>query len=258
MRFTDKIAVVTGASRGIGRSIAERLLSEGASVVISGRNKEKGQQALDEMNAGDRAMFIQGDATSREDVESTVDAAVERYGRLDILVNNAGGGDGFAPLADTSDEVMHAVLDLNFWSMFWATRRALATMVPQASGRIVNISSLEGKVGRPVIGPYVAAKHAINGITKSLAREVGELGITVNAVCPGLVLTDVILDSGRRTAEAAGVTFEDFVGSFAKESAMNRVTEAVEVAALVAFLASDEASGITGTLMSVDCGTAPY
>lgn len=258
MQLAGKVAVVTGGTRGIGRAIAERFVADGASVVLTGRSDEKGRAALDEMDAGDRVMFVQGDATERGSVEAAIDATVERYGRLDILVNNAGGGSGFAPVAETSDEVLQSVLELNLWSTFWASRRALAEMIPQKSGRIVNISSVEGKVGRPVLGPYVAAKHAINGLTKSMAKEVGELGITVNAVCPGLVITDVILEGGRETAETLGITFEEFVGTFAKESSMNRVTEREEVAAMVAFLASDAASGVTGTLVSVDCGTAPY
>ena len=146
----------------------------------------------------------------------------------------------------------------NVYSTFWATRRALAGMIERRWGRVINISSTEGKVGKPVFSAYTAAKHAVNGMTKSVAQEVGTQGITVNAICPGLVITDIVRDNGPATAEAMGMTFEEMVDLFAQESALKRPISVEEVAAVAVLLASDAGAGITGATISVDGGTAPY
>ncbi len=258
MKLKGKVAAVTGGSRGIGRGIAEAFLAEGARVAINGRSAEKGKQALDEINAGDRAIFIAGDVTKKADVEGIVDATISSFGRIDILVNNAGGAGGFAPVVDLSDEAWQAAIDWNLNSTFWATRKALQAMIPQAWGRIINISSLEGKHGKPGISQYVTVKHAINGFTKSVAKEVGTLGVTVNAICPGLVLTDIVRDNGPEAAAAMGKTFDEMVELFASEAAIQRPNTAEEVAAMAVLLASDVGAGITGSLLSVDGGTAAY
>lgn len=131
-------------------------------------------------------------------------------------------------------------------------------MIPQQSGRIINISSVEGKHGKPVLTAYVAAKHGINGLTKAVAKEVGTQGITVNSICPGLVITDIIKNNGPSTAEAMGMSFDDMVQLFASESAIKRPNTVEEVAAVALLLASDNAAGITGAIYSVDGGTAAY
>jgi 3-hydroxybutyrate dehydrogenase/3-oxoacyl-[acyl-carrier protein] reductase len=125
-------------------------------------------------------------------------------------------------------------------------------------GRIINISSMEGKHGKPVLTAYTTAKHAINGMTKSVAREVGTQGITVNAICPGLVITDIVRDNGPKTAEAMGMSFDEMVALFSKEAAIERPNTVEEVAAVAVLLASDLGGGITGALLSVDGGTAQY
>ncbi len=258
MKLEGKVAAVTGGSRGIGRGIAEAFLAEGAKVVINGRSEEKGAQALKEINAGDRAIFVAGDVTNKADVESVVDRAVEQFGQIDILVNNAGGASAFAPVAELTDEMWQAVIDWNLNSTFWGTRRALQHMIPRESGRFINISSVEGKHGKPGIAPYVTVKHAINGLTKSVAKEVGTLGITCNAICPGLIITDIVQESGEAAAAAMGKTFDEMVAQFTEESAIKRQNSVEEVAAMAVLLASDVASGITGSLLSVDGGTAAY
>jgi len=131
-------------------------------------------------------------------------------------------------------------------------------MLPQKSGRIINISSVEGKHGKPVLTAYVAAKHAINGLTKAVAKEVGPEGVTVNAICPGLVITDIIQRNGPATAQAMGLEFDEMVALFAAESAIKRPNTLEEVAAVAVLLASDVAAGITGAIYSVDGGTAAY
>ena len=128
---------------------------------------------------------MQGDAKVREDCERVVDQAVEHFGRIDIMVNNAGGATNHAPVAQLTDEALDDALKWNLWSTFWCSRKAVNYMIPQGWGRIINISSVEGKCGKPGLSIYVIAKHAINGLTKSMAQEVGTMGITVNSLVPG-------------------------------------------------------------------------
>ncbi len=258
MDLEGKVAAVTGGTRGIGRAIAEAFVREGAKVVINGRNEEKGQQALKEMDAGDAVLFVAGDAKLREDCERVVDTTVDKFGRIDIMVNNAGGSSNHAPVVDLTDEAFDDALRWILWSTFWCTRRSLQHMIPQKSGRIINVSSLEGKCGKPGVSIYVTAKHAINGLTKSCAHEVGTLGITVNAVCPGGIETDIMAEEGPKAAELMGMTYQEFLNWYAKESATKRLGEVEDVAAVAVLLASDAGAGITGSLISIDGGTAPY
>lgn len=253
-----RVAAISGGTAGIGLGIAAALLAEGASVALMARSRDRGAAAVVSLGAGDRAMFVAGDATNQADVESFVDAAVARFGRLDILVNNAGGATDLQPIVNLSDEEWDRVMKWNLYSTFWATRRALKVMLPARWGRVINISSVEGKHGKAVFTPYTAAKHAINGFTKSVAREVGTEGVTVNAICPGLVITDIIRSNGPTTAATMGMTFDEMVAMFSRDSALQRPVTVEEVAALAVLLASDAGSGITGAIMSVDGGTAQY
>ena len=183
---------------------------------------------------------------------------MEKYGRIDILVNNAGGSKDNAPVAQLTDEAMDWALKVNLWSTFWCSRAALQHMIPQQWGRIINISSTEGKVGKPGIAIYVTAKHAVNGFTKSMAQEVGTLGITVNALCPGAIETDMMKTDGPPAAEAMGITYEALLDWFAQESAIKRLNDVEDVAIVASLLASDAGAGITGSLISIDGGSAPY
>ena len=260
--LTGRVAVITGGTRGIGRACAEAFLRDGASVVVNGRGAEKGEQAIAEMQAdlgvGDRVRFVQGDATSKDDCERLIDETVTTYGGVDILVNNAGGSHNNAPVAELTDEALEFALTVNLWSTFWCSRRALGHMIPKQWGRIINISSLEGKVGKPGIATYVTAKHAVNGLTKAMALEVGTLGITVNALCPGAIETDTMAEEGGKAAETMGMTYQQLLDWFAEESATKRLCEAEDVAEVAVLLASDAGGGITGSMISIDGGTAPY
>jgi len=251
-------AAVTGGTAGIGRGIAEAFLAEGARVALMARNRDKARRVLEEMDAGDAAVFIAGDATVQADVEGFIDQAATHLGRLDVLVNNAGGAGDLQPLADLSDEAFDLAIKWNLYSTFWASRRVLPGMLERSFGRIINISSVEGKVGKPVLTAYTAAKHAVNGLTKSLAQEVGAQGVTVNAICPGLVITDIVKDNGPATAEAMGLTFDEMVDLFVRETAIKRPNQVGEIAAAAVLLASRAGGGITGATLSVDGGTAPY
>lgn len=259
MQLENKVAAVTGGTAGIGRAIAEIYLKEGARVAIMARNQQKADAMMKEIDAGDRLIFIQGDATNQADVEGFIDGTVDAFGTLDILVNNAGGaGSGLAPTVDLPDEEFDLCMKWNVYSTFWATRRALKTMLAKKWGRIINISSIEGKHGKPVVTAYTTAKHAINGMTKSVAREVGTEGVTVNAICPGIILTDVVMETGPGTAKAMGLSFEEMVDMFTMDSAIKRPNELHEVAAMALLLASDAGAGITGQQISVDGGTSQY
>jgi len=258
MKLEGRVAAVTGGSAGIGRGIAEAYLAEGASVAVMARNAEKAEKMLAEVGAGNRLIFVQGDAMDQASVEGFVDQTAAHFGRVDILINNAGGAGDLQPTISLSDESFDECMKWNVYSTFWGTRRALKYMTEQSWGRIINISSMEGKHGKPVLTAYTTAKHAINGMTKSVAREVGTQGITVNAICPGLVITDIVRDNGPNTAEAMGMTFDEMVDLFSKEAAIERPNTVEEVAAVAVLLASDLGGGITGALMSVDGGTAQY
>ena len=258
MKLEGRVAAVTGGSAGIGRGIAEAYLAEGASVAVMARNADKAEKMLAEVGAGDRLIFVQGDAMDQASVEGFVDQTAAHFGRVDILINNAGGAGDLQPTISLSDESFDECMKWNVYSTFWGTRRALKYMTEQSWGRIINISSMEGKHGKPVLTAYTTAKHAINGMTKSVAREVGTQGITVNAICPGLVITDIVRDNGPNTAEAMGMTFDEMVDLFSKEAAIERPNTVEEVAAVAVLLASDLGGGITGALMSVDGGTAQY
>ncbi len=258
MRLAGRVAAVTGGTAGIGLGIAKAFLAEGANVTVMARNPEKGAAAVATLDAGDRARFVAGDAMVQADVEGFVDATVAAFGTIDILVNNAGGAGDLQPLVELSDETFDETMKWNVYSTFWGTRRALTTMLAKQWGRVINISSTEGKVGKPVFTAYSTAKHAINGMTKAVAQEVGARGVTVNAICPGLVVTDIVKDNGPATAEAMGMTFEAMIEMFAQESAIKRPNTVEEVAEMAVLLASEAGGGITGAALSVDGGTAPY
>ena len=254
-----KVAVITGGTRGIGRAIAEAFAAAGAAVALSGKSPDKGQQALDEMGVGDRAMFVRCDVRRQAEINNLVDQAAQRYGSVDILVNNAGGSDGFALVHEMSDEAWLNALEWNLNAVFWGTRRALRYMLERGWGRIINISSVEGKqANKPTVSHYITNKHAINGLTKAVAFEYGPKGITCNAICPGAIETDTMRELGPQAAAGAGITYQQFMDSYAQESAIKRLNTVEEVAAMASLLASDIGGGISGALINVDGGTAQW
>lgn len=257
-RLEGKVACITGGTRSIGRAMAEAFLAEGARVVINGRDAAKGDDCLAELNAGDRAAFFAGDASSQSAVEGLVDFTIATFGQLDICCLNSGGVKHTAPVVEMTDEEWQLEIDWNLNQVFWGMRRALKHMLPRQSGRILVTSSVEGKLGKPGIPGYVATKHAVNGLVKATAQEVGTQGVTVNAILPGLVETDIVVQSGPDTARAMGLSYEEMVATFAEDSAIRRPNTVEEVAAAAVLLASDAARNITGCLFPVDGGTMPY
>ena len=255
--LSGKVVAVTGGTRGIGRAIAETMLKAGASIALNGRSPDKGAQALKEIDAGDRAIFIPGDVTRKADVENFIQGTIAQLGRLDILVNNAGGSSGFAPVADLKDEAWQEAAAWILHSAFWATSAALRDMEPRGFGRIINISSVEGRqANKEGASHYITFKHALNGFTKAVAFEYGTKGITSNAISPGAVETDLMLITGADAAKAMGITYDEFIQNYAQEAAIKRLNTVDEVAGLALFLASDLGAGITGAILPVDGGTA--
>jgi len=259
-KLDGKVAVITASTRSIGRAVAEKYLAEGAKVVISGRTAEKGAAALEEIGAGDNAHFIACDATQQDQVEALVDGAAAHFGQLDIAVLNAGGIMNAAPIADMTDENWNHALSINLNHTFWGMRRALQHMQKQQSGRIIAMSSVEGKLSKPTIAHYSSNKHAINGLVKVAAHENGTQGITVNAILPGLVLTDMFYETGPATVEAMQLEggLDALASMFSAGSAIKRPNTVDEVAAVALMLARDEAKNITGCLFPCDGGTMPY
>ncbi len=258
-KLEGKVAAITGGTRSIGRGMAEAFLAEGAMVVVNGRDAAKGQQAVDDMHGGDRVAFYAGDASTQACNEGIVDFAIERFGKLDIMCLNSGGVKNTAPVADMSDEEWKLEIDWNLNSVFWGMRKSLQHMIPRGSGRIIVTSSVEGKLGKPGIPGYSATKHGVNGLVKAAAKEVGTLGITVNAILPGLIETDIVRETGPASAEMMGLpSYDAMLDLFAQESAIKKLNTVEQVAAVAVMFASDAAANFTGGMFAVDGGTMPY
>ena len=257
-QLDGRVACITGGTRSIGRAVAEAFLREGANVVVNGKDPEKGATAVKEMGGGDNIHFIAGDVNSKADCEALVDGTVEHFGRIDILHANAGGAVGPGPVAEMADESMADTLNWNFWHTFWTMKAALAHMIPQESGRIIATSSVESKRGTPGLANYSVSKAATNALVRTAAQEVGTLGVTVNAICPGAIETDSMRNDAPAAAEAMGMTYEALKEMFASGSAIKRLNLVDEVASVCVLLASDAGAGITGGAISIDGGTATF
>jgi len=242
--LTGRVALVTGASRGIGRACAIKLATLGAAVVVNfNTSAPAAQGVVEEIQAGGGdARAVQGDVSRLAAAQGVVKAAIDAYRRLDILVNNAGTTrDGL--LVAMSEEDFDGVIQQNLKSVFNCSKAVLRQMMKQRYGRIVNVTSIAGVVGNPGQTNYSAAKAGIIGFTKAMAKEYGARNIAVNAVAPGYVPT--ALTSGVPPDVAAGIV---------RLTALGRMGTAAEVAAVIAFLASDEASYVTGQVVAVDGG----
>ncbi len=190
LKIKNRIAIVTGAGNGIGRAIALRLAAEGAKIIVTDLRREDAQDVASEIIAlGGESIAFQSDATKELDVDKMVRQSIEAYGIIDILVNNVGGGSGMAPVAKTIIENWDKTIEINLKSAFLCCRAVVQVMISRKRGRIINISSISGRSGEPLIGAYCAAKFGVVGLTQVLARELGRYTITVNAVCPGYIYT---------------------------------------------------------------------
>ncbi len=241
--FKDKVVVVTGASRGIGREIALQFADQGACVVLSARGEQSvGELAEDISRRDGRALAVRGDVANGADVDHLFAQAKETYGRVDVLVNNAGiTRDGL--LVRMKDEDWDAVLDTNLKGAFFCTRAAAKLMSKQKYGRIVNISSVVGEMGNAGQANYCASKAGLIGLTKSVARELARRNVTANAVTPGFIETEMTEVLPQKTREDLQLQIP--MGTFGKPS---------DIAQAVLFLSSDAAAYITGQVLGVNGG----
>jgi NAD(P)-dependent dehydrogenase (short-subunit alcohol dehydrogenase family) len=255
MRLKDRVAIVTGGGRGIGRSIAEHIAKEGGKVVVSDIDLAAAQETVAKIRAqGGEAHAVKADVTCKADVQAMAVDAKRTYGRIDILVNNA-GTDKKGAITELSEETWDMLLDLNLKGTFLCTQAVMQTMIDQHYGRIVNISSMAGKTGEPLTSPYNASKFGVIGFTQAVALEVGKHNVTINVVCPGPVDTELIRKSVSMSAAIKGVTPEQFMQEFfIGPTPMGRLAQPADVARAVVFLASDEAEFITGSSLNVSGG----
>ncbi|HEV8457975.1 MAG TPA: 3-oxoacyl-ACP reductase family protein [Methylomirabilota bacterium] len=245
MSLAGKTALVTGAARGIGLAIASRLSADGARIAVLDIEREAAEAAAKKVGGG--AIAIAADVTRTAEVDAAVKRVAETWGRLDILVNNAGITGRSFPIWELSDEDWARVLAVNLTSVFLCCRAAVKVMLGQGAGRIINIASIAGKEGNPTLVPYSAAKAGVIGLTKALAKEVATRGIFVNAVAPAVIGTEMLKQMEPSTVDL-----------LISKIPMGRVGKPEEVAALVAWLASDECSFSTGAVYDLSGGRATY
>jgi 3-hydroxybutyrate dehydrogenase len=260
MKLEKRIALVTGGGRGIGRAIALAFASEGAQVTVAARSFEQVQQVAREIadRFSTKALPVVCDVSDAASVERLFKDVYESFGRgPDILVNNAGIAES-APLTKTGDELWQRHLAINLSGSFYCMRAALPQMIERGWGRIVNIASIAGKTGAPYIAAYSASKHGVLGLTRSAALEVAAKGITVNAICPGYVDTEMTTRGIENITKKTGLSADQAMESIRKMSPQNRIIEPEEVAALALLLASEEGRGINGQAINVDGGTVLF
>ncbi len=250
-----RVAVVTGATSGIGLAVARALATQNHHVFICARNAEAVQETVKQLS--DEGHIVDGttcDVTSPADVRAFVQAAVDRFGTVDVLVNNAGRSGG-GVTADLPDEVWYDVINTNLNSVFLVTREVLTTggMRGKGRGRVINIASTAGKQGVVLGAPYSASKHGVVGFTKALGNELAPTGITVNAVCPGYVETPMAQRVRQGYASAYNTTEAAILEKFQAKIPLGRYSSPEEVAGLVAYLATDTAASITAQALNV-CG----
>jgi 3-hydroxybutyrate dehydrogenase len=255
MKLEQRVAIVTGGGSGIGRSICQHIAGEGGKVMVCDINAAAAEQTVDLIGKeSGEAVSMKTDVTNKSEVQGMVEATRQKYGRIDILVNNA-GTDKKGAITELPEEIWDMLMSLNLKGVFLCTQAVMPVMIEQHYGRVVNISSMAGKTGEPLTSPYCASKFGVIGFTQSVALEVGKHNVTVNAVCPGPVDTELIRKSVAQSAAIKGVSPEDFMQEFfIGPTPLGRIARPADVAKAVVFLVSDNAEFITGSTLNVSGG----
>lgn len=244
-KLSGKVAIVTGASKGIGAAIAKALAAEGAAIVVNYASSKSGADAVVAAiaSSGGKAVAVQGDVSRKEDAQAIVDAAITQFGRLDILVNNSGVYE-FASIDEITEEHFHRLFNINVLGTLLTTQAASKHLGD--GGSVINISSVASRITPPNSAVYTGTKGAVDAITGSLARELGPRNIRVNAINPGLIETE-----GTKTANVVGSEMEQFIIS---QTPLGRVGQVQDIAPLAVFLASDDARWLTGETLIASGG----
>ena len=244
MDMSDTVSIVTGAARGIGKAVSLAMATQGSTVVLVDRDEKPLRETTSElMGAGGMAISVVADLSGSEGIDTVIDTALCELKRIDLLVNNAGLCSRYS-VSETSEGSWNQLMDVNLKGCFFLSQKVLAVMKEQKSGKIINMGSLAGKVGGIAVGPdYAASKAGVISMTKSLARDAAPYGITVNCVCPGVIMTDI-------TSAAPENTLEEYK----KAIPLGRIGTPEDVANAVVFLASSDADYITGEVLDVNGG----
>jgi NAD(P)-dependent dehydrogenase (short-subunit alcohol dehydrogenase family) len=254
MLLKDRVAMITGGGRGIGRGVALRFAREGAKLAlvdIEQAHLDESAAELQKSAPGAEFIALRGDVSESADVQRFFDATVERFGRLDILVNNAGIGNPPLPIVDMPEEAWDRTLDVNLKSVFLCSKLAARQFIAQGGGgRVVSVASQAGKTGYAYLTPYCASKAGIVLFTQAFAKEVAPHGITVNCVCPGTIDTPLL----RGPLEERGVQLEEVVKGIFPAIPLSRLGTPADVAKIITFLASDEADYMTGQAINISGG----
>nr|WP_205962361.1 SDR family NAD(P)-dependent oxidoreductase [Pusillimonas sp. DMV24BSW_D] len=246
-------ALVTGAARGIGLIVAQRLLQQGCRVTLMGRNVQALEQAVQQLQPLGEVGFVAGDVGNAQNVEAAFAKARDQFGPIDILVNNA--GQAVSERFDRmTQDAWHSMLSVNLTGTFHCIQAALPDMLAKRWGRIVNVASTAGLQGYAYVSAYCAAKHGVVGLTRSLALEVARKGITVNAVCPGYTETDLVRDALDNIMEKTGMTLDEARAKLAESNPQGRLVQPEEVADAVAWLCQPGAGAVNGQSIPVDGG----
>ncbi len=255
MRLNERIAIITGGAKGIGKAISRAFAKEGAIVVIAARDRGAIEQAAEEIRAsGGRADTIPTDVRYEEQIKDMVRYALDGYGRIDILVNNSAVAGPTANFVDLDLAEWNDVMATNLTGPMICSREVLKSMIAARKGAIINISSEGGRSGFAMRGPYAVSKRGIIALTETMAIEAGPYGVRVNCISPGRVTGERVEHVAREKAAALGLAYEEVMASMTIDTSLGRFAEPSEVASAAVFLASDEGSAITGETLVVSCG----
>jgi NAD(P)-dependent dehydrogenase (short-subunit alcohol dehydrogenase family) len=257
LRLKDKVALITGAGRGIGRATALLFAKEGAKVVVDDVNEKNGRKTVELIrNIGGTATFVRGDVSKEVEVKKMVEAAVNEYGRLDILHNNAGVEFDPKELVDWSEKEYNRVLDVNLKGIFFVSKYVIPEMVKHGGGSIINAASQYAFTGAAKYTVYCGSKGGVVSITKAMAIELAPHNIRVNCICPGVILTPMIAHGIEKSSKASGVSEDEIRRNWEKTFPIKRFGKPEEIAYAALYLASDESSYTTGATLIVDGGTS--